>query len=333
MKLSILDQAPIASNETPQQALQNALLLAQHGEALGYTRYWIAEHHDLAGLACSAPEIMLSYIGAQTKTIRLGTGALLLPHYKPYKVAELFHMLATLLPNRIDVGIGRAPGGSSEAMIALSGNFIQNVGRFPQLVEELLQFLQDDFQPENAHAKLSAAPVPAIAPVPWLLGTGQKSAVLAAQHGLPFTFGHFMSSEDGVAVIQQYRDTFTPSTFAKTSYVIVTASVICAETTEQAEHIAQSFLIWSLQLDKGSANGIPSIEEAHNYELNEADVETLQTMKKRAIIGNPAQVKEQLHAIQRMYGADEIMINTIAYSLHDRLQSYTLIANEMKFID
>lgn len=329
MKLSILDQAPIAVNETPQQALQNALQLAQHGEKLGYTRYWIAEHHDLAGLACSAPEIMLSYIGAQTNTIRLGTGALLLPHYKPYKVAELFHMLATLLPNRIDIGIGRAPGGSSEAMMALSGNFIQNVGRFPQLVQELLLFLRDDFQPENIHEKLSAAPIPTVAPTPWLLGTGKKSAMLAAQHGLPFTFGHFMSSEDGVAVIQQYRETFTPSAFAKAPYVIVTASVICAETTEQAEDIARSFLIWSLQLDQGSAKGIPSIEEAKKYPLTDAHIETLQHIKKRAIIGKPTHVKEQLQALQQMYGADEMMINTIAYDQHDRLASYTLIANEM----
>lgn len=330
MKLSILDQAPIAAHETPQQALQNALQLAQHGEALGYTRYWIAEHHDLAGLACSAPEIMLSYIGAQTKTIRLGTGALLLPHYKPYKVAELFHMLATLLPNRIDIGLGRAPGGSSEAMIALSGNFIQNVGRFPTLVEELLQFLQDDFKPENAHAKLSAAPIPTVAPIPWLLGTGKKSAILAAAHGLPFTFGHFMSSEDGVAVIEQYRNTFQESTFADKPYVIVTASVICAETTEQAEDIAHSFLIWSLQLDNGTARGIPSIADAKNYSLTKEQLATLQKLKKRAIIGNPAQVKEQLYALQALYSAEELMINTITYALCDRLTSYQLIANEMQ---
>lgn len=332
MKLSILDQAPIAAHETPLQALQNACTVAQHGETLGYTRYWIAEHHDLAGLACSAPEIMLSYIGAQTTAIRLGTGALLLPHYKPYKVAETFHMLATLMEGRMDLGIGRAPGGSSEAMIALSGNFIQNVGRFPALLDELLQFLRDDFETENNYEKLSAAPLPTTPPTPWLLGTGKKSALLAAQHGLPYTFGHFMSSEDGASVIAQYRETFQPSAFAKKPYVIVTANVICAQTTAQADDIAMSFLIWSLQLDKGIAHGIPSIVEAKTYELTDDDVQMLKKMKKRTIIGNPQQVKQQLYALQDMYGADEVMINTITSSLTDRLQSYTLIANEMRLI-
>ena len=123
MKLSILDQAPISSGQTAQDALNASLKLAQAGEKLGYTRYWIAEHHDLPGLACPAPEVMLSYIGANTSSIRIGSGAVLLPHYKPFKVAEVYHMLATLFPGRIDVGIGRAPGGSAEATNALSDNF------------------------------------------------------------------------------------------------------------------------------------------------------------------------------------------------------------------
>ena len=127
MKLSILDQSPISSNQTPYDALNESMKLAQVGEALGYTRYWIAEHHDLPGLACSAPEVMLSYIGANTNRIRIGSGAVLLPHYRPFKVAEVFNMLATLFPNRIDIGIGRAPGGSAEAANALSANFLQKV--------------------------------------------------------------------------------------------------------------------------------------------------------------------------------------------------------------
>src|SRR3954454_8929241 len=165
MRLSILDQSPISSNQTAQEALTESVKLAQAGEGLGYTRYWIAEHHDLPGLACSAPEVMLSYIGANTSTIRIGSGAVLLPHYKPYKVAEVYNMLATLFPGRIDVGIGRAPGGSAEASNALSDNFLQQVWNMPNSVKDLLYFLDNKIPTEHQHAKVSASPVPKVAPI------------------------------------------------------------------------------------------------------------------------------------------------------------------------
>ena len=191
MRLSILDQSPISSNQTPYDALNGSMKLAQAGEALGYTRYWIAEHHDLPGLACSAPEVMLSYIGANTNRIRIGSGAVLLPHYRPFKVAEIFNMLATLFPNRIDIGIGRAQGGSAEAANALSANFLQSVRNFPTLVRELLHFIDDDFPADSEYSKVSASPIPENPPVPWLLGTSKKSALLAAENGMPYTFRSF----------------------------------------------------------------------------------------------------------------------------------------------
>ena len=236
MKLSILDQSPISSNQTAKEALTESMKLAQAGEKLGYYRYWIAEHHDLPGLACSAPEVMLSYIGAHTNRIRIGSGAVLLPYYKPYKVAEVFNTLATLFPNRIDIGIGRAPGGSAEASNALSDNFLQQVWKMPDLVKELLQFLDDDFP------KVLASPLPQISPVPWILGTSKKSALFAAENGLAYVFGKFMSDNDGVSIIQEYRDSFTPRKQGDLPSVILTVSVICAETNERAEEIALSSL-------------------------------------------------------------------------------------------
>jgi len=263
MRLSILDQSPISSNQTAHDALNESMKLAQAGEALGYTRYWIAEHHDLPGLACSAPEVMLSYIGANTNRIRIGSGAVLLPHYRPYKVAEVFNMLATLFPNRIDVGIGRAPGGSAEATNALSDNFLQKVWELPALVKELLRFLDDDFPTDHEYSKVSASPIPENSPVPWLLGTSKKSALLAAENGMPYTFGHFMSDNDGAAIIQEYMGAFKPRKEEQIPQVIVTVSAICAETTEKAEELAVSSLIWSLQTDKGEGyQGVPSIKEA-----------------------------------------------------------------------
>ncbi|RHW34070.1 LLM class flavin-dependent oxidoreductase [Lysinibacillus yapensis] len=330
MRLSILDQSPISSNQTPYGALNESMELAQAGEALGYTRYWIAEHHDLPGLACSAPEVMLSYIGANTNRIRIGSGAVLLPHYKPFRVAEIFNMLATLFPNRIDLGIGRAPGGSAEATNALSDNFLQNVYKFPSLLRDLLHFLDDDFPADTEYSKFTASPIPEYPPVPWLLGTSKKSALLAAENGLPYAFGHFMSDDDGAAIIREYIDDFQPRKVGQTPQVIVTVSVICGETTEKAEEIAISFLIWSLQKEKGEGSqGVPSIKEAKQYTLTEKEKESLKKIRQNMIIGNPYEVRQKLCALQTKYQADEIMINTIAYSSKDRIQSYKLIAKEV----
>ena len=330
MRLSILDQSPISSNQTAFDALNGSMKLAQAGEALGYTRYWIAEHHDLPGLACSAPEVMLSYIGANTNRIRIGSGAVLLPHYRPYKVAEVFNMLATLFPNRIDIGIGRAPGGTAEATNALSDNYLQKVWDLPALVNELIHFLDDDFPTDHEYSKISASPIPENPPVPWLLGTSKKSALLAAENGLPYTFGHFMSDNDGPAIIKEYIDAFKPRKEEQTPQVIITVSAICGETTKKAEEIAASSLIWSLQKEKGEGHqGIPSIEDAKHYKLTEKEKESFKQMKQNMIIGNPHEVKQKLIGLQTKYRADEIMINTITYSPKDRIQSYQLIAKEV----
>lgn len=326
MKLSILDQAPISSNQTAGEALQESMKLAKAAEALGYTRYWIAEHHDLPGLACSAPEVMISYIGANTKRIRIGSGAVLLPHYKPYKVAELYNMLATLFPGRIDIGIGRAPGGSAEATNALNDHFLQRVWEMPDTVKKLLQFIDNDFPVEHEYAKLSAAPIPPIPPTPWLLGTSKKSALLAAENGLDYAFGQFMSENDGAAIIQQYRDSYQPRKHGQTPCAILTVSVVCAETTEKAEDVALSSLIWGVQKEKGEGKGVPSNYEAKNYELTEKEAETLEKMKRKMIIGNPEKVKQELVLLQEKYNVDELMIVTIAHSPEDRIQSYKLIA-------
>jgi luciferase family oxidoreductase group 1 len=329
MRLSILDQAPISSNQSAAEALKESMKLAQAGENLGYTRFWIAEHHDLPGLACSAPEVMLGYIGANTNTIRLGSGAMLLPHYKPYKVAEVYNMLATLFPDRVDVGIGRAPGGSAEATNALSDNFLQQVWNMPNSVKDLLHFLDNNIPPEHPHAKVTASPVPNVPPMPWLLGTSKKSAILAAENGLAYAFGQFMSDQDGAAIIEQYRNHFKPRKQNDVPQVIVTVTAICAETSEKAEDVALSSLVWVLQRKKGEGQeGVPSIQEANDYLRNEKE-DLLREMKNNMIIGNPYQVKKRIEELQEKYNADEIMIVTITHSPVDKIESYKLIAEEI----
>lgn len=328
MRLSILDQAPISSNQSAHEALNESMKLAQAGESLGFTRYWIAEHHDLPGLACSAPEVMLAYIGTKTNRIRIGAGAVLLPHYKPYKVAEVYNMLATLFPDRVDIGIGRAPGGSADATNALSENFLQQVWNMPTAVKDLLHFLNQNFPAEHEFSKVSASPIPPTSPVPWLLGTSKKSALLAAENGMAYTFGLFMSDNDGAAIIQQYLDRFQPRKPGQLPEVIVTVSVICAETDEKAEEIALSSLIWGLQRAKGEGEAVPSIDEAKRYKPNEKEIKMLEKMKQKMIIGNPQKVKHKLNELQTTYQSDEIMIVTITHAPEDRIQSYQLIAKE-----
>lgn len=329
MRISILEQSPISSNQSAKDALYESMNLAQAGEEFGYTRYWIAEHHDLPGLACPAPEVMLGFIGAHTSKIRIGSGATLLPHYKPYKVAETFNSLATLFPNRIDIGIGRAPGGSAETTNALSDNFLQNVYKMPSLLEDLLHFLHDDFPKDHRFSKVTASPMPSVTPETWLLGTSQKSAALAAKNGLAYAFGQFMSDKNGADIIQQYLDAFIPKKNSQLPQVLLTVSAICAETTAEAEDMAMSSLIWQLQTEKGKGQCIPSIEEAKKCELTDQEKEKLKIMKKNMIIGNPKEVGEAFHQLQTKFKTDEIMILTITHSPKDRINSYRLIAEEI----
>lgn len=330
MKLSILDQAPVLSGKTAQEALLESRKLAQFGEKLGYTRYWIAEHHDFPGLASSAPEVVLGYIGANTEKIRIGAGAILLPHYKPYKVAETFNVLATLFPNRIDLGIGRAPGGSAEASIALSGNFLENVRNMPESIKDLLHFLYNNYPSDQMFSKITAHPLPIVPPVPWILGTSEKSAIQAANYGTAYAFGHFMSEKDGMEIVNTYRNTFRKSGGIQKPEAIVTVSVICAETTEQAEELALSWFLSKIKIDTGEkTKGIPTIEEARNYSFTSDEKDRIKEMRKKMIIGNPKEVKEQLVDLQSAYNADEMMIITITNSYESRKKSYQLIAKEL----
>ncbi|MEC2070438.1 LLM class flavin-dependent oxidoreductase [Alkalihalophilus marmarensis] len=328
MKLSILDQSPISVGYTPKEALEASVHLAKKAEELGYERYWIAEHHDFPALSCPAPEVMLSYIGAQTKTIRIGAGAILLPHYKPYKVAETFHLLATLFPGRIDLGIGRAPGGSAEASMALSDNYLKGVRELPEALEELLHFIRNDFSSDHLFQKVTASPFPPVAPAPWLLGTSERSAALAAKMGMAYAFGHFMSDKDVKKSIATYQESFQASPELKQPKTILAASVICAETTERAEEVASSYLLWKRQVEAGEGRqGISSIEEAKKYSFN---AEEKKRLSQKLIIGNPDEVSQRLLEFKDMYKVDEVMIVTITHSYRDRIKSYELVADAFK---
>lgn len=334
MKLSVLDQSPVSDGMTEREALEVSALLAQRSEQLGYERFWIAEHHDLYGLACPNPSVMLGVIGARTHSIRIGAGAVLLPYYKPFHVAETYNLLATLFPGRIDLGLGRAPGGSAEVSMALSDNYLAEVKKFPDQIDELQMFLTDGFEENNPNAKISPTPVPNVSPEMWLLGTSERSASLAAEKGLPYAFGHFMTDKAGPQIVDSYRAKIKEQDNANDPYVIIAISVICAETTEEAETLALSQFLWSIRQDKPGGNKrIPSVEEAVKYIFTSEELEKLEKMKRKMIIGNPDEVKTQLTDLHAKYQADEYMVVTIVHDPVEKMRSYELVKKAAKQIN
>jgi luciferase family oxidoreductase group 1 len=304
LKLSVLDLVPVLEGADSSTALQQAVRLAQTAEKLGYTRYWTSEHHDMDMLASAAPEVLLAHIGAHTRHIRIGSGGVLLPHYKPLKVAESFHLLAALYPGRVDLGIGRAPGGSAEAVMALNDNFLEQIRKMPESLKALAELLVHQFQMENK--TVIARPIPPVAPELWLLGTNRKSAVYAAELGAGYVFGQFMSDQDPVEVLSVYREQFRPSKLQSEPRTIVTIGVVCAETEAEARRLAKSGGLL-FRPDGGVAETEPS--EA----------------PKRILIGNPRQVQDQLLHMQKTYEVDEFMIVTITPEYDERIRSFELI--------
>ncbi|MGJ9457547.1 LLM class flavin-dependent oxidoreductase [Oceanobacillus sp. CF4.6] len=327
MKLSILDQAPVTKGRKAKEALEATIELAELADVLGFTRYWVAEHHDLDGLSSPAPDILLGIIGSKTDKIRLGSGAVLLPNYKPYNIAERYNVLATMFPGRIDIGLGRAPGGSAEVSIALAGNFLKKVRKMPELIDELTHFLQRDFPEDHMFSKVTATPIPETPPVPWLLGTSGKSAKLAAGKGMPYVYGHFMSNENGAEIMKSYFDHHS----TKNPKAFVAVSVICAETNEEAQELAKSNILLRVLQTKGEGkNGVPSVKEATEYPYSDDDLQMMQNMNDNQIIGDPATVRNKLEELQQEYGTDEFMIVTITHSYEARRKSYQLLADEFR---
>lgn len=325
MKLSILDQAPIPSGKTSQDALTSTVKLAQIGEELGYERFWIAEHHDLFGLACSNPNVMLGVIGSRTSHIRIGAGAVLLPYYKPFRVAETYNLLATLFPDRIDLGLGRAPGGSAEVSQALSDNYLAQVKEYPNDIEDLLKFLHNRHPSDDIYGKIAPTPVPDTPPQTWTLGTSSKSAVLAAEKGLDYAFGHFMTDKDGPEIVQEYRKNFAEN-HGNQGTVIVAISVICAKTNEKAEELASSYFLWQINQEKSlNDHTVPSVADAQKYDFSNEEKQKITAMRQNMIIGDPSKVRDEVTALQAQYGADEMMVVTITHDIEAKFESYRLL--------
>jgi luciferase family oxidoreductase group 1 len=321
--LSVLDQSPVSEGSTGADALRNSIDLAQHTETLGYERYWVAEHHGTPMLASAAPEILIAEIAAATSRIRVGSGGVMLPHYSPLKVAEVFSMIAALHPGRIDLGIGRAPGTDPQTMFALQRDRRQAApDDFPEQLAELLALLENDLPADHPFARLAALPGGDERPEVWLLGSSPQSAIWAAELGLPYSFADFINPR-GAELAQLYRDRFRPSPRRETPWVAAAVSTIVAETDAEAERIAASARMAIALLHSGRLIPVPPVEQALAF-FAEHDVPPT---GRRAVVGAPDTVRSGLESVARAYGADELMLVTITHDHEARRRSYELAAS------
>jgi luciferase family oxidoreductase group 1 len=326
MKLSVLDQSVISKGLLARDALQNTVRLAQIIEELGYTRFWVAEHHNTIGLAGSSPEVLISHIASMTKRIRVGSGGVLLPQYSPYKIAENFKVLETLFPNRIDLGIGRSPGGSPNTRAALTDGLRKSLNEFPRQVKDLKGYLTDDLPNDHPFNDVKAYPQIKTFPGMWILGITHRGARVAAENGTAFTFGHFISPLNGKRAIDYYYQNFEPSPLQEKPKANICIFVVCAPTQEKAEEMALSQDLWLLEVETGLDTRIPSIEEAKSRILTREERGKIEQNRKRMIIGTPEKVKNDLLYLSEMYETEEFMILTNVYDFQDKIQSYTLLA-------
>ena len=341
LRLSVLDQSPIADGSSAGEALARSVDLAQHVEALGYTRFWMSEHHAMQTLACAAPEIVLSRIGAATRTIRIGSGGIMLPHYAPMKVAENFLTLNAMYPGRIDLGVGRAPGGGPiESQALRRDRHNLPADDFPEQMAELLAWLGQGNGFDAGHAfrrvQLSPPPAPRTAmasPQVWLLGSSLWGAAAAAQWGLPYAFAHFFSPMATRQAIESYRRGFQPSPMLRAPQATAAVGVIVAETDEEARRLHASVRLLQQRIRQGDRSPVAAPEDA--LEILRGS-ETGISMRlpgsseegefPRYLTGSPGTVRRELGNMAESLGLDEIVVNTITHSHEARLRSYTLLA-------
>jgi luciferase family oxidoreductase group 1 len=319
MRLSILDQSPIISGLSARRAIEETLALARRADELGYHRYWLAEHHAIAALADPCPEILLARLGAETRRLRVGTGGVLLPYYSAFRTAESFRMLEALYPGRIDLGVGRAPGGDARTAQAVGGGRFPDAERFPQQVWELTALLEGKHHPARLQPEVDTVPEV------WLLGSSDYSGALAAELGLAFAFAHFINPRGGDAVARAYREMFKATETRPTPQVIVCTFAIVGESDDDAERLAASIDLRRLHMALNIDSPVPTLEEAARHRYSDEERRYVLGQRARAVIGGPQKVREELMQMAERYAADEVMVLTITGDYDSRRRSYELL--------
>ncbi|KIG14889.1 luciferase family protein [Enhygromyxa salina] len=328
-RCGVLDQSPVAEGRSPAQAISESVDLAVRAEQLGYERYWLAEHHATESFAGPCPTILMAHVAAKTRSIRVGSGGVMLMHYSALAVAEQFRMLAALHPGRIDLGVGRAPGTDSRGARALAPNhgapdLEQTL--FETKLRELGGYVRDDGVP-SSDQPVMAMPTGSIEPPqPWLLGSGSKSAALAAKLGWGFCFAQFIGGATGAMVVDAYREAFVPSVWLPRPRVAVGAFILVANDDAEAERLISSTELWYLSLQLGQHIRFPAPEQALAHEWSPAAAAMRRQLRALRLYGGPATVSRGLDRLALLYDTDEFLVVTITHNHAARVRSYELLA-------
>ncbi|WP_454684762.1 LLM class flavin-dependent oxidoreductase [Ancylobacter moscoviensis] len=323
---SVLDLSFVAADGTGPAALRSTIELARHVDALGYTRFWVAEHHNLPSVASGAPDVMSGQILAVTERIRVGSGGVMLPNHAPLMVAERFKVLEGLYPDRVDLGLGRAPGTDQLTAHALRRRQdIAPSDDFLDRLRELMLWDSGDWPADHPFRNIKVMPVDVRLPPIWLLGSSGYSARLSAQIGVGFAFAHHFADHDVLDAMLTYRSAFQPSERLAQPHAILALAVVCAPTDEEAEWLAGSVDLAHLRRARGHHDPIPSPEEAAAYPYTEADRAFIRRNRDRVLVGGPAKVAEGLERFLETTLADELMITTAIPDLAAKKRSYELL--------
>jgi luciferase family oxidoreductase group 1 len=325
-RYSVLDLAPVKSDGNIAESFRNTLDLARHAERWGYTRFWLAEHHNMPGIASAATSVLIGYVAGGTSTLRVGSGGIMLPNHAPLVIAEHFGTLETLYPGRIDLGVGRAPGTDGLTARALRRGLNSSADDFPEQIAELLAYLA----PAGPGQKLQAVPGAGTQVPVWLLGSSTYSAQLAAMLGLPFAFASHFAPELLLPAIQIYRSRFKPSQFSEKPYVMAGVPIVAAETDAEANHLATSAYFRFLKLVRGQPIFLPPPVPAMDGLWNDAEKQMVESKLKVAIIGQRETIRRKLAAFLDDTQADELMIVSDVYDHRARLRSFEIAAAVMK---
>ncbi|MCH2172036.1 LLM class flavin-dependent oxidoreductase [Myxococcota bacterium] len=329
LTLSVVEQSPVRQGGSGREALLETLQLAEAVDAWGYRRFWLAEHHNLPGIASTSPEVLIGEVAARTQRIRVGSGGIMLPHYSALKVAENFRTLECLHPNRIDLGLGRAPGGDQRTAAALAHpGRMRDVRHYPDQIDDLMGYLDGDLPSGHPFAGVQAGPDPGTRPEVWLLGSGIDSALMAAERGLPFSFAHFFgtAAAQGPAIVEHYRDRFQPSPELDEPRLNVALQVLCSEDARVVEGCLASMKLGRINMARGVGLGLVPPEEALAHEFSAEEEVFLTRSGMSSIAGTPESVVREVLELADRYQTDDVSIVTFSYDFQVRLRSFELLA-------
>lgn len=329
MKLSVLDQSTAAKGRGQDEAIRETLALARLCDALGYHRYWLSEHHSNDSIVGTAPEVLMAAVAATTRRIRVGSAGVMLPHYAALKVAEQFRVLEAIAPGRIDLGVGRAPGSDALTAYALNPNAAAAADAFPEQVRDLQAWVTGTPLPEgHPFARIAAHPLGPTSPELWILGSSDYGARLAAYFGLPYAYAYFFTEGRGTEeALELYRRFYRPSARHPEPRATICVWALAADTEAEARRQLHTREFWRIGFEQGIRSALVSPDEAAAYPYTEAQRETIEKLRRRALVGTKEQVAGRLTELARRFALDELVVVTWTYDPAPRRRSYELLAD------